>query len=88
MRLRRNGFSGVPKYSLIPEGETANSVRFVLPTICTLRLRAIARHAASARAGLCVCWKICEPAVVITPFMSMLSFTASRNRLLFASDGQ
>src|SRR4029079_2695955 len=41
-----------------------------------------------ACAGLCVCWKNCEPAVVITPCMSVLSFTASRNRLLLVHAGE
>ena len=30
-----NGLLGVPKKSLMPEGATANSLRFVFPTICT-----------------------------------------------------
>jgi len=87
MRLCRNGFSGVPKYSLIPEGETANSVRFVLPTIARYvggRLPDMAHRLAQA----CAFAGKLRPAVVITPFMSMLSFTASRSRLLFASAGQ
>src|SRR6476659_5511116 len=77
IRLRFNGFTGVPKYSFMPDGEIANSVMFVLPTICTLRRRATARHAASFSAGLWVWEKNPEPAVVTTPFMSMLSLTAS-----------
>src|SRR5215207_5851303 len=40
------GFRGVPKYSLMPEGETANSLRFAFPTICTFLSLAIARHGA------------------------------------------
>src|SRR3954470_17184699 len=87
IRLRRSGFFGVPKYSFKPEGATANSVRFVLPTMTTLRRRAPARHGASAFAGAWVVWKKFEPAVVTTPFMSMLSLTASRNRLPFGSAG-
>src|SRR6266404_7341375 len=51
IRFRFNGFTGVPKYSFIPDGETANSVMLVLPTICTLRRRAMARHGASFFAG-------------------------------------
>src|SRR5215510_8464943 len=46
-----SGFLGVPKYSLKPEGATANSLKFALPMICTLRCRAIARHEASFCAG-------------------------------------
>ena len=46
-----NGFFGVPKYSFRPEGATANSLRFVFPTIRTFRSRAIARHSASLVAG-------------------------------------
>ena len=30
-----SGFTAVPKYSFIPDGETANSLMLVLPTICT-----------------------------------------------------
>src|SRR5437016_10411350 len=63
IRFRFNGFSGVPKYSFMPDGEIANSVMFVLPTIWTLRRRAIARHAASFSAGLWVWEKNPEPAV-------------------------
>src|SRR5438552_4885373 len=88
IRRRFNGFTAVPKYSFMPDGETANSVRFVLPTICTSRWRAIARHGASFSAGLWVSKKISEPAVVITPFMSMLSLTASLRPLLFGFGGQ
>src|SRR6266403_1976503 len=88
IRFRFNGFTGVPKYSFMPDGEIANSVRFVLPTICTLRWRAIARHGASFFAGLWVTEKISEPAVVTTPFISMLSLTASLSPLLLGSGGQ
>jgi len=56
---------GVPKYSFDTGGETANSVRFAFANDLHLRWRAIARHGASAWRGLCVCWKNCEPAVVI-----------------------
>src|SRR4051794_23158773 len=42
-----SGLLGVPKYSFIPEGVTANSLRFVFPTMLTPRCRAIARHGAS-----------------------------------------
>src|SRR4051812_42511404 len=48
IRILLSGFLGVPKYSFMPEGATANSVMFVLPTIRTLRWRAMARQAASA----------------------------------------
>src|ERR1041385_4556005 len=88
MRSCFNGFRGVPKYSFKPDGDTANSVMFVLPTICTPRWRAIARHGASDSAGLWVFRKNSEPAVVTTPFMSMLSLIASFNWLLFGSGGQ
>src|SRR2546421_5243156 len=33
IRILLSGFLGVPKYSFMPEGATANSVMFVLPTI-------------------------------------------------------
>ena len=88
IRFRFNGFTGVPKYSFKPDGEIANSVMFVLPTICKLRCRAIARHGASFSAGLWVSEKIPEPAVVTTPFISMLSLIASRSSLRFGSGGQ
>src|SRR3954462_2787993 len=87
IKSRLNGLTGVPKYSFIPDVATANSVRFVLPTICTFRWRAIAIQAASACAGLCVRRKNSEPAVVMTPLTSILSFTASRSCLLFGSEG-
>src|SRR5580692_4767331 len=45
-----SGFFGVLKYSFKPEGATANSLRFVFPTIRTFRVRAIARQAASRAA--------------------------------------
>src|SRR6266446_4736422 len=72
----------------MPDGEIANSDMFVLPIICKLRARAIARHGASFSAGLWVSEKISEPAVVTTPFISMLSLTASRSSLRFGSGGQ
>src|SRR5258707_12064038 len=75
-QIRLNGFSGVPKYSLNPEGATANSLRLVFPTICALRWRATARHAASFFAGGAWVERNPEPAVVTTPFMSMLSLMA------------
>src|ERR1700724_1621169 len=80
--LLLKGLLGVPKKSLIPEGATANSLRFVFPTICTFRRRAIARHCASREAARLVLATYSEPAVVTTPFMSMRSLTARRNRLL------
>ena len=52
IRFRFNGFTGVPKYSFMPDGEIANSLMFVLPTIRTLRWRAIARHAGVLFRGL------------------------------------
>src|SRR5208283_3654104 len=90
MSLRRllNGFFGVPKYSFKPEGATANSLRFVFPTIRTFRLRAIARQSASVDAGGLFLMRYSEPALVTTPCISMLSFTASRNCLLSAGAGQ
>src|ERR1700730_4386352 len=81
-------FLGVPKYSFLPETVTANSVRFVLPTICTFRSRASSRHFASCKAGGLVLATYSEPAVVTTPFMSMRSLTARRNCLLFSGGGQ
>src|SRR4030081_2141201 len=62
IRLCRSGFFGVPKNSFKPEGATANSVMFVLPTMATLRRRAVARHGASAFAGAWVVRKKFEPA--------------------------
>src|SRR4029077_14759805 len=88
IRRRFSGFTAVPKYSFMPDGDTANSLRLVLPTICTLRWRAIARHAASFSAGLWVTEKISEPAVVTMPFTSMLSLTPSLRPLLFGSGGE
>src|SRR3954466_15360796 len=64
IRIRLSGFLGAPKYSFMPEGATANSVMFVLPTTTTLRRCAIARHGASAFAGAWVIRKKFEPAVV------------------------
>src|ERR1043166_3265341 len=87
IRKLLSGFLGVPKYSFMPEGATANSVMFVLPTIRTLRRRAMARQAASAFAGWGVKRKKFEPAVVTTPFMSMLSLIASRKPLSLVSAG-
>src|SRR5687768_2467771 len=81
---RLSGLLGVPKYSLMPDGETANSLRLVLPTISTPRCRAPARQAASRRAGGLCLRRYSEPAVVTLPFMSMLSFTASRSLPLFS----
>src|SRR5580765_7624383 len=72
----------------MPEGETANSLRFVFPTICTWRSLAIARHAASVFAGGCLLAKNSEPAEVTWPFRSMLSFTANLNCLLPSAGGQ
>jgi len=69
---------------LIPEGETANSVRFVLPTICTLRCG----HCQTWRIGLRRLVRLLEKlrtGVVIDSFHVDLFFTASRSRLLFAS---
>ena len=88
LRELLSGLAGVPKYSLKPEGATANSLKFALPTIWTLRCRAIARHEASFSAGTRFLARRSEPAVVTTPFMSMLSFTASFNWLLFSAGGQ
>src|SRR6516162_1840179 len=76
------GLPGVPKKSLIPEGATANSLRFVFPTISTFLSRDIFKHAASLVAGGLVSATYWEPAVVTTPLMSMRSLTAKRNRLL------
>src|SRR4026208_974887 len=63
-----SGLAGVPKYSLKPEGATANSLKFALPTIWTLRCRAIARHEASFSAVTPALSRRFEPAVVTTPF--------------------
>src|SRR4051812_17497239 len=72
----------------MPETATANSDKFVFPTNCTPRWRAMARHFASCFAGgLCLA-RNSEPAVVTTPFMSIKSFTASRNFGLLGSGGQ
>src|SRR5258708_2391802 len=79
LRELLSGLAGVPKYSLKPEGATANSLKFALPTNWTLRCRAIARHEASFSAGARFLARRFEPAVVTTPFTSMLSFTASFN---------
>jgi hypothetical protein len=49
----------------------------------TLRCRAIARHEASFPAVTPLLSRRFEPAVVTTPFTSMLSFTASFNWLVF-----
>src|SRR5438045_3040911 len=52
---RLSGLCGVPKYSLNPEGDTANSLRLVLPTISTFCWRAKAKAGASFLAGgLCL----------------------------------
>src|SRR3954462_10771395 len=83
-----SGFLAVPKYSFKPAGATANSLLFVFPTIWTFWGRAVARHAASDLAGLWVKRKKFDPAVVTTPFMSMLSLIASRRRWLFSSAPQ
>lgn len=83
-----NGLRGVPKYSLKPEGATANSLRFALPTNWTPRSRAIARQAASFLAGGAFFKKYSEPAVVTKPRMSMLSFTATRSLPVCDGAGQ
>lgn len=87
-RRRSNGFAGVPKCSLKPEGATANSLKLVLPTNVTFRCRAIARQAASLFAGRLFFARYSEPAVVTTPLMSMLSFTASLSLPLPSAGGQ
>ncbi len=66
----------------------ANSLMFVLPTICTPRARAISRQAASFSAGLLFLDKYSEPPVVTTPLTSMLSFRASLSCLLSLGGGQ
>src|SRR5215468_428496 len=66
----------------------ASSDRFVLPTNCTPRCRAIVKHFASRLAGELCFRRNSEPAVVTTPFMSIRSFTASRNFLLLFDGGQ
>src|SRR5580704_16548934 len=81
-------FLGVPKYSLRPEGETANSLRLVFPTIWTFRPREIAMQFASCKAGGLFLARYCEPAVVTTPLISMESFTARRTCLLCFGAGQ
>ena len=72
----------------MPEGATANSLKFALPTISTPRRRAFAKQGASCFAGLLVFEKYSDPAVVITPFMSMLSLTASFSRVSPSGGGQ
>src|SRR5437762_12278349 len=66
----------------MPETATASSAKFVFPTDCTPLWRAIAKHFASRLAGEACLARNSEPAVVTTPFMSIKSFTASRNFLL------
>src|SRR5450432_177000 len=83
-----SGLVGVPKYSLKPEGATANSLMFVLPTNCTFRSREMARHGASFSASACVFASNSEPAVVTTPFMSMLSLTATFGAVLLCAGAQ
>src|SRR6516165_10633549 len=80
-RLWLKGLLGVPKKSLMPEGATASSLRFVFPTICTFLAREIRRHAASVFAGGRVWAKYLEPAVVTTPLTSIRSLTARRSCL-------
>src|SRR5215467_12421462 len=79
LRELLSGLAGVPKYSLKPDGATANSLKFALPTIWTWRCRAIVRHDASFSAGARFLARRLDPAVVTTPFMSMLSLTANFN---------
>src|ERR1017187_10474813 len=86
--LRLKGFFGVPKYRLNPEGESANSLRFVLPTTRTFRARASAMQVASRSAGGSFLETYSDPAVVTTPFKSMRSFTARRKRPLLFGGGQ
>ena len=49
-----SGLRGVPKNSFSPDGEIANSLRLVLPTISTLRSRAIFRQGGILRGGRAV----------------------------------
>src|SRR5882757_74803 len=72
----------------MPETATASSDKFVFPTNCTPLWRAIAKHFASRFAGEACLARNSEPAVVTTPFMSIKSFTASRNFLLSFEGGQ
>src|SRR6476619_2029038 len=72
----------------MPETATASSDKFVFPTNCTPLSRAIAKHFASRLAGEACFARNSEPAVVTTPFMSIKSFTASRNFLLSFDCGQ
>ena len=71
----------------MPETATASSDKFVFPTNCTPLWRAIAKHFASRFAGEACLRRNSEPAVVTTPFMSIKSFTASRNLLLPGAGG-
>src|SRR5262245_41465763 len=79
MRNRSKGLIGVPKNSFIPVVPRANSVRFVLPMMVTSGRRAVARHLASRVAGGDVVARYCDPAVVTSPFMSIMSLTARRS---------
>src|SRR6266513_889338 len=72
----------------MPETATASSDKFVFPTNCTPRWRAIAKHFASRFAGEPCLARHSEPPVVTTPSMSIKSFTASRHFLLSFDGGQ
>src|SRR5437868_12958776 len=72
----------------MPETATASSDKFVFPTNCTPLWRASAKHFASRFAGDACLARNSEPAVVTTPFISIKSFTASRNFLLSFEGGQ
>jgi hypothetical protein len=72
----------------MPETATASSDKFVFPINCTPVWRAIAKHFASRFAGDACFARNSEPAVVTTPFISIKSFTASRNFLLSFEGGQ
>ena len=79
---------GVPKKLFLPETVIANSGRLVFPTIRTFRSLASARSGASRAAGAWFFEIYSDPAEVTLPFMSMLSFTASRQPVLPAGGGQ
>ena len=77
-RVESSGFTGVPYHWLKPVTPSANSCKFVRPTIRAPASRAPARQAASRPAGTALSATARHPAVVGSPTMSMRSLTARR----------
>jgi hypothetical protein len=82
-----SGLAGVPKYSLKPEGATANSLKFALPTIghCAAARSPGTKHPSPRVRGPGQTLRASRRHHALT---SMLSFTASFNWLVFSAGGQ